>query len=88
MNYTESFIRSDIWKSHDPFTVTQMVANGIPKGEAVKILNKFKRQLAVDKTPTGKVTYRRISEAQKWLRKKWRKMSDQQIGILKESQQW
>lgn len=83
MTNMEKFKDSDIWKSGDTFTVTEVVQTlGIPKSAVQDILSSLQDQIAKSEGAQRRVIYRRVSSSQHWIRKAWRKHTDQQLGIV------
>jgi len=83
MTHMERFLNSNLYKSGDTFTRTQVAQDlSIPKTVVREILHTMEGQLGKSHGVQNKIIYRKISCSQYWIKKPWRKLTNEQLGIV------
>lgn len=68
MTRLEQFLDSDLWKSHEPFTINDICQQlSMPRSVAIEVAFTLENQVTRSKTVTGKTTYQRVSSSRDWV---------------------
>ena len=83
MTHMERFLKSELWKSGDTLTRTEVTQElSIPKSCVQEILHDLADHLGKSEGVQNKIIYRKISGSQEWIKKPWRKLTNEQLGIV------